>query len=143
MSTWGPDGTLSLNENEVYEIKIPKNHRAVFRFSADAWWENACIIYPSQPRESEAYAIRGNYGRHLSDWQAPVSSSREQYFIITGWHKDSPPKASKPWHQSKIRIDEESTNGRFYEVSFEDIHSSDGFDDLRVTITINPNSFGT
>ena len=138
MTTWGPDGTLSLDESQIYEVKVPANHRAIFQFSADAWWENACIIYPSRPRQPQKYAERGNYTRRLDNWTAPVIDTEDKYYIITGWHKDSPPNASKPWHQSKIQINEVATTEIFHEVAFEDIHSSAGFDDLRVTVTIKP-----
>ena len=135
MATWGPDGTLGLDEGQVYEFKVPARTRATLRFSVDAWWENACIIYPSHPRESENYCERGNYARAQNNWVAPVRDD-DTYYMITGWHKDSPPRASVPWHQSKILVNEENNSEIFHEVSFEDVHSSSGYDDLRVTVTI-------
>ena len=137
MATWGPDGTLGLDEGQAYEFKVPARCRATLQFSADAWWENVCIIYPSRPRLPQKYCERGNHFRSLANWVAPVREE-DTYYVITGWHKDSPPRAGIAWHQSKIMVHEESTSEAFHEVSFEDVHSSEGYDDLRVTVTIRP-----
>lgn len=134
MSNWGPDRNLSLDEGKYHVVIVPANHRAEFHFSCHAWYENAAIIYAHDPTDPQVFAERGNYSRSLLDWHAPIVP-HEAHYMITGWHKPSPPNHRNPWVQSPRLVLQDSP--RYVEVGFEDGSDFD-YNDMLVTITIRP-----
>lgn len=94
----GPDRNLEINWGWSHRVIIHPRTKVVYRFSFDAWFENAAIIYDFE--FLEPLAERGNHSRTSDDFEFKNESDYAVEHIITGWHKASPPKASKPWYHS-------------------------------------------
>lgn len=135
MANWGPDRSLALDSGKVHVVTVPANHRAEFQFSCNAWYENAAIIYADDPTDPQVLCERGNYSRSLSDWNAPIVGIEAKY-MITGWHKDSPPNHRNAWIQSERLIHADTS--RYVEIGFEDASDYD-YNDVLVTVSIRPN----
>ena len=134
MANWGPEGNLSLNQDQICIVQVPQNCRAEFSFSCESWYENTIIIYANNPIDPQVLATRGNYSRHLTDWIAPITPQTSSY-MITGWHKNCPPQHDRKWHQSIQYV--KSRSDSFIEVGFEDGSDYD-YNDILVTISIRP-----
>lgn len=102
-NNYGPDRTLDIKWPWVYRVEIKPKQRIRYRFSFAAWFENAVIVY-SMPYLT-LLAERGNYSRSTEDFDFVNEESTTVEHIVTGWHKPSPPRASKPWlHSPKHRF---------------------------------------
>ena len=97
-NNYGPEHNSVINWDSSHRIVINPGVKVIYRFSFDAWVENAVIIY-SMPL-LEPIAERGNYSRSTDDFEFKNETDKHIEHIITGWHKASPPKASKPWYHS-------------------------------------------
>ena len=99
MAAFGPDGTKQIDFAGTHTITVLPTQRLILRFSVNAWWENAILIYSKQTLQ--LLAERGNYSRSLTDYITDNSANPEPLeILVTAWHKTSPPKASNPWIQS-------------------------------------------
>ncbi|QHZ46484.1 hypothetical protein [Bacillus sp. NSP9.1] len=128
---YGPDNTKELISNQIGWVKVPCGFRAQFRFSSDAHFENAICIYPQN--SDRKLVERGNYNRSLNDWATPENNTaQDEWYRVTGWHKSSPPSASKPWIMSAIRNE---SNANQYIFGFEDAGGEE-YDDMRCYVDI-------
>jgi hypothetical protein len=110
---WDPlkDSGLFPNAAGFYEYTVPARKRVLFDFSMlnGTWWENAIVIYSRETLEP--IVERGNYARNLEDWISDNSSSDNPLdYLITAWHKNSPPRSREPWHQSNTNKVEQGDN---------------------------------
>ncbi len=97
----GPDNSLPLNLRRCDQITLARGVRAYITFSFNAQNENAIIIYRAGTLEK--LAERGNYRRGSSPFTFRNARSRPLNLIISGWHKNTPPNGSEPWHQSPMQ----------------------------------------
>jgi hypothetical protein len=95
---YGPARDLPIKWPWSHRIAIKPGHKVVYRFSFNAWFENAVIVY-SYPQLDEL-AARGNYSRSQDDYEFVNRGDVEVEHVITGWHKPSPPDAHEPWLHS-------------------------------------------
>jgi hypothetical protein len=126
-SNFGPERNAPLNFAWSERFEVPPGKRAICRFSFNAWFENAIMLYDVS-NDYQLIAERGNYSRP----QDEVELRQPGIYIITGWHKNSPPRASSPWFQSPKRVF--VSNPRDLVVGFEDA-GQDDYDDGLITVT--------
>lgn len=126
-SNFGPERNAPLNFAWAEQFDVPAGKRAICRFSFNAWFENAVMIYDVD-QDYQLIAERGNYSRHAEE----IELRNHARYIITGWHKNSPPQARSPWYQSPKRVF--VRNDRDLVAGFEDA-GQDDYDDGLVTIS--------
>lgn len=97
----GPDNSLPLNQRQCDRVTLAPGVRAAITFSFNANNENAIIIYRSG--NLEKLAERGNYRRGAGPYTIRNNGRRPITLLISGWHKNTPPNGSEPWHQSPMR----------------------------------------
>jgi hypothetical protein len=132
---FGPDNNLPLDYTKTVSISVPPGHLAKMLFSGDAAWENAICIY-LRDKPDEKIAEKGNYGRQLSDWNTPTNNTRSTVtYLITGWHKNTPPNGNQPWHQSAQKIVIQTPDMKV--IGFEDGADAD-YNDIMAVARIEP-----
>lgn len=130
---FGPDNQRVLDMEQTYTVWVRPGGRLRFRFSFEAYHENATLIYTEDTLEK--VAERGNYFRSDDDWELQNNSGADAGFVITGWHKNSPPSSEYvPWYQSRIKVFVQSD--KVVSVGFEDIPTDADFNDAVVTVNI-------
>ncbi|AJE78209.1 MULTISPECIES: hypothetical protein [Bacillus] len=128
---YGPDNNKELIPSQIGWVKVPCGQRAEFHFSSNAAFENAICIYPYNSEKK--LAERGNYDRKLNDFSTPENNShKEEWYQVTGWHKNSPPDGDKPWIMSALKFDYANNE---YNFGFEDSGGED-YDDMACTVNI-------
>jgi hypothetical protein len=118
---YGPDNNSELRFPWAIIVEVPHGKEVHMEFSFNAYWENAVCVYelPALTKVAE----RGNYGRSSQRWTTPKNTQASfAKYLVTGWHKNSPPDGGQPWHQSPGRVQVEQSTLRV--IGFED--SSDG-----------------
>ena len=129
---FGPDNRRVLDMEQTYTVWVRPGGNLRFRFSFEAFHENATLIYTEDALEK--VAERGNYLRSDNDWEFQNNSGADAGFVITGWHKDTLPYDSLAWYQSRIKVFVQ--NDKVVSVGFEDVPSDSDFNDAVVTVNI-------
>ncbi|MEB7455148.1 hypothetical protein [Lysinibacillus sphaericus] len=119
----GPERNAGIKWEWAHRVIINPGAKVIYRFSFDAWFENAVIIYDME--FLDPLAERGNYSRTMDDFEFKNDSNKHVEHIITGWHKGSPPKASKPWYHSPKLVFPMQTE-KVVMVGFSDDQANDG-----------------
>jgi hypothetical protein len=129
---FGPDNNLPMNYNQTISIIVPPKHQAHMLFSTDAAWENAICIYLGDTQEK--VSERGNYGRKLNDWSTPINNTSHPIrYVISGWHKNTPPNGGQPWHQSPAKVALHTPDAKA--IGFEDGADAD-FNDIVALVKV-------
>jgi hypothetical protein len=130
---FGPDGKQAMDMAQAHTVTVGPGGSLHFRFSFNAYNENAVIIYDAETLEK--VALRENYFRPGDiDFDFQNNEAHPVSFLITGWHKDDLPDAYLPWHQSIKKVFFE--NSKAVSVGFEDLGGDLDFDDALVTVNI-------
>ena len=96
---YGPDGNLPVPAQSI-GFDVLQGQSAVIQFRFPSTKEAAVLIYMSTVLNgswSQALAERGNYARSNTPWTYPNNGNAPVKFIATGWFKEGPPSAAKPW----------------------------------------------
>ena len=135
---FGPDNKQALDLSMTHPVSVRPGGRLRFRFSLEAFNENAAVIYTADTFDK---VIERGHFRGLEDWEFENASKDDAGFVITGWHKNfhpldpEVPMAYEPWFQSimKVFIETDKT----VSVGFEDINdSARDYNDMLVTVNI-------
>lgn len=134
---FGPDNNLEMDFTRTYALVVPPQQRAIIDFSSQAAWENAVCIYQLGQADNKI-AERGNYSRTLARWDSGVNTGLGNItFLISGWHKNSPPAGNKPWYQSPGKVVLQTALDVVF--GFEDGADGD-YNDIVAFIKRNPSS---
>lgn len=132
---YGPDNSKEMNFTWVHAVQVPQGGRIVIDFSSQAAWENAICIYQLHTGDDKI-AERGNHGRSLSRWVSePNQGLATVTYLISGWHKNTPPNAGAPWHQSRGKIVLQTGSDVVF--GFEDAGDND-YNDIVAFVRRNP-----
>ncbi|WP_405176329.1 hypothetical protein MHI27_11850 [Paenibacillus sp. FSL H8-0261] len=104
-SGYGPDSSVStLDIKNSVVVEVPANYRASIRTDAigdEPRWEQAICI--NSLSTGAKIWQEGNYGREpRQEWSIWNYSNSVYSYVISGWHKTSPPDNSKQWIQTEI-----------------------------------------
>ena len=128
---YGPGQDLPLDLEQTIKITVPAKWKADFKFSSEAAFENAIVIY--EAKTLRAVHSAGNHGRSLAPWTFDESDERATHLVISGWHKKGAPHPGLPWKQSEIRT---SGEGKALDGGFEDWIDMD-FNDVAFSVKIH------
>jgi hypothetical protein len=135
MVAYGPDNSLNLNDNQVAWVKVPRGRRAEFTFSSDAAWENAICLYP-QNSDQKIIEKGNNNGRNLTSFATPENNTNsDQWYRVTGWHKQTPGSGRFPWIQSPFMTLINDNNETHLKYGFEDAGDGD-YNDIATDIHV-------
>lgn len=99
---FGPDDSLPLNIKNAFMVDIPPGHKGIIRVGSqgdDPEWEQAICIY-SMHSGAKVWEC-GNYNRYIvHSWSMLNSTPHILSYLITAWHKNSPPNPNEAWHQT-------------------------------------------
>ncbi|WP_459500653.1 hypothetical protein [Bacillus sp. C1] len=99
---FGPEDSVPLGNLDIgntFVVDTPSEHTATFKSKIDGQWEQAICIYSmfSGAKVSEF----GNYSRkHNTELVIKNNSSEIISYLLTGWHKQSPPGSGIIWEQT-------------------------------------------
>lgn len=99
---FGPDNSLDLDISKSFMVDIPSGYKGIFYSQIDGdepEWQQAICVYSMF---SGAKVLEfGNYSRRNQTAVEIVNKSNQIYsYLITGWHKSSPPRAEVSWEQT-------------------------------------------
>jgi hypothetical protein len=129
---FGPDNNLAIDREQTVKVTVPAKWKADFKFSSEAAFENAIVIYDGKTfrRLHEA----GNHGRSLAPWTFDDTGEHARHLVITGWHKKSAPNPGVPWNQSPIGTG--PREGQSLDGGFEDWIDMD-FNDVAFSVKVH------
>jgi hypothetical protein len=103
-SGFGPNNNLPLDLSISYLIEVPVGYGLSVDSSNHGEWECVSCIYSLQ--SGAKIWETGNYERAPLDgvtytvWGVSNYSHDTMSFLITAWHKKSPPNENEVWHQT-------------------------------------------
>lgn len=128
---FGPDENLPIDRDQALKVTVPAKWRAEFKFSSEAAYENAIVIYDA--RTLRRLHMAGNHGRSLAPWTFD-DTGQAVHLLITGWHKQSAPNPSVPWNQSPVGAG--PREGQSLDGGFEDWIDMD-FNDVAFSVKVH------